>query len=165
MLGPNFDSTFLTSLGHFPFSKYVQNHYFYSVFSKTKIFKPIPKKLKNTICEHNCANDVFGLFFFVLGAGGGLQCPVLGVFFDRNEKQKSPPPPPQKKKHKMQTRKPLSFATKHTTQKQNNTGWWTKPKKIWNFERGQQENKETKQSKKIVTLKTGLLGTKKRKKL
>ena len=51
----------------------------------------LPQKLKNTICEHNCANWTFFVRFF-------SACLLFGVFavtgffggsfFERNEKQK-----------------------------------------------------------------------------
>ena len=59
------------------------------VFSaKNEIFKPTPK-IKNTICEHNCANWFFCLVFLHFCFFGFLLCPVFwGSFFERNENKK-----------------------------------------------------------------------------
>ena len=93
---------------------------FYSVFSQNEILKPTPKKLKNTICEHNCANWFFCPFFCILFFWSFCYVRFFGgLFFERNEKttknSKQNKKLKKKKDHKMQTRRPLRLVTKTTT--------------------------------------------------
>ena len=109
-----------------PFSQFLDTLPFFSkygetticiVFSAKHVFCSPTPKIRNTICEHNCANwfcPFFSIFHF---GGGGLSCPFWGHFFlkgmDKRQKTKlNTKEPKTKQDHKMQTRKPLSLVTK-----------------------------------------------------
>ena len=123
-LGRIFNSTLLLIWAFFPFRKSAETTIFI-VFSAKKKKKLIPpQKLRNAICEHNCANCFFSVFsaflhFWVFAVSGFFG----GSFFERNGKTKqrqiqnktTQKKQKRKKDHKMQTRRPLSLVTKTTT--------------------------------------------------
>ena len=63
-LGQIFDSTILLIFCLFSFLKICSNPYSYSFSANNNIFVAHPQKIRNTICEHNCANWFFGVSFF-----------------------------------------------------------------------------------------------------
>ena len=74
-------------VGPFSFLNICRNPYFIGGFSKNSIFVAHPQKIRNIICEHNCANWFFGPVVLHFCLFLCLPCPVL-VFFERNEKAK-----------------------------------------------------------------------------
>ena len=114
-LGQIFNSTILLIFGLFSFLKKCRNHYFIVFSAKNWKFISPPQKLKNTICEHNCANWFFFvrffsafLLFWVFAVSGFLGG---GLFWEEWKKQKKDKfktkqqKTKRKKDHKMQTRK------------------------------------------------------------
>ena len=105
-LGPSFDSTFLTFLGPFHFSKYAETTLFIVFSAKICIFSPPPKKLGTLFVNTTALTDFF-LFvrFFLHFAFLGFCCVRFwGVFFERNEKQKKTKFKTKQQKGKITTR-------------------------------------------------------------
>ena len=127
-----FFSVFLFCFSIFTCLKICRNHYFYSVFSqKMKIAHP--KKLKNTICEHNCFFCPFFsafLLFSVFAVSGFFEGSFLRRMKKKTKKTKFKTKQKRKDDHKMQTTKPLSPVFKEeksqTTQTQYNTNQMSK---------------------------------------
>ena len=68
--------------GPFFLSQRMLKPLFYRVFSKHNIFVAHPPKIRNTICEHNCANWNFFLsFFFCILVFLFLLCPGFWSFW------------------------------------------------------------------------------------
>ena len=82
LLGPVFDSGKLTFLGHFWWLQSMLKPQVLQCFLIKMHFLGPPQKIRNPICEHNCANwktnwGVFLQFCF----GGLLLCPVFALFW------------------------------------------------------------------------------------
>ena len=117
----NFDSTlgrFLTRpfwhfLAVFGLSKYAEATIFVVFSAKMHCLNP-PQKLRNTICEHNCANWEKCCFNQHYWFKGFLPCPVFAFSFEVNEKTQQKI----KKNNKKETRpqdenkKPLNLVAK-----------------------------------------------------
>ena len=106
MLGPSFDSTFLTCLGHFPFSKYVETTIF-RVFSAKMHVLTHPQNLGTLFVNTAALTDFCPLFLCF--------CSVrfFSPFLERDEKHKFKTKQPKKQDHKMQTRNKLSPVSKN----------------------------------------------------
>ena len=121
-LGQIFSSTILLIFFLFSFLKRCSNPNFYSAFSKNNLFVAHPPKIRNTICEHDCANW-FLSFSAYFGFWGYCCVRFCWIFFWKEWKTKNTKQPSMKQDHKMQTRKALSLVykkRKQTTQPQNN---------------------------------------------
>ena len=108
---PDFWQPFSHVWPFFPFLKICWNPYFIGFSAETNIFVAHPPKIRNTICEHNCANWFFLSIVFCILGFGGFCCVRFLVFFERNAKLNTKQPK-KTHDHKMQTRKPLRIVYK-----------------------------------------------------
>ena len=110
----------------FSFYKRCWNHYFIVLSPRNWNFLAHPKQLRNTICEHNCANwkmflsVFFALLFLFFFAVSGF----WGVFSLRGMKKNNKKTIKTKKKGSRTTRRKQEKPLSHVTKKDNTETKW-----------------------------------------
>ena len=120
-IGQIFNSAFFTCLAPFSFLKQCSNPIFIGLSAKITFLQPTPK-IRNTICEHNCANWFFVCPFFsaFLVWGGFAVSGFFGLFLKIKQWTQNNQNRNNTTRCKPTSRLVLFIKRKQTTQTQNN---------------------------------------------